>query len=120
MEFGVGGGPLRRWGSGGAPSRCGRLVRARGSMDLPCAVSPHRWPRSGGAGPVKKLKEKMMLLKVMLMLVAVQGGGSPEPSFDDFPSAEGHLPIQGLSGVAAAARHRYVLLAGVDIGVQQD
>jgi hypothetical protein len=86
-------------------------------VDLLCVFSPRRLSRCGGAELVKKPKKVMMLLKVMAMLVAVQGGGSPGPSFEDFPSAEGHLPIQGLSGGAAPARHRCVLPVGVDIGV---
>ena len=116
MEFWVGGSPLWRWGSGGAPRRCGRLVRARRSVDLLCVFFPHRIPWCGGSGPVKKKKEWMMVCKAMVS--AAQGGGSPEPRPEDFSSAEGLLPIQGQSGVAAAARHRHVLILAGDIVLQ--
>ena len=66
---------------------------------------------------MKKLKELMVVSKAMAS--AEQDGGSPEPRFDDFPSAEGLLPIQGLSGAAAAARHRHVLVVGGGIEIQK-
>ena len=39
---------------------------------------------------------------------------------EDFPSAGGHLPIQGLWEDAAAARHRHVLLLAGDIVMQKN
>jgi hypothetical protein len=43
---------------------------------------------------VKKSKVSMLVFKAMVA-VALQDGGSPEPSVEDFLSAEGLLPFQG-------------------------
>ena len=64
-------------------------------------------------------------LKILMMLTKVmaserQGGGSSEPRIDDFPSAEGLPPIQGVSGAAAAARHRHVLFVFGGVEFQRD
>ena len=50
---------------------------------------------------------------------AVVDGGSPESSYGDFPSAEKLAPSsKATGGAAAAARHRYVFVAG-EIGIQE-
>ena len=86
MVFGVGDLPLRRWSSDGASSRGGRLVRARGSSDLPCAVFPLRLPWCGGAGIVKVFKVEVMMFREMEAPVAVQGADASRTcsAFADF------------------------------------
>jgi hypothetical protein len=55
------------------------------------------------------------------MTSAVQGVGSSEPLFDDFPLAGGLLPNQGLQRSSSdAARHRLVLFVAGGVGVQRD
>ncbi|KQK13673.2 hypothetical protein BRADI_1g11757v3 [Brachypodium distachyon] len=49
-----------------------------------------------------------------------QDGGSPEPRTDDFPTAQGLLPIQDMSGGVAAARHRHVLSVVHEAGIQKN
>jgi hypothetical protein len=42
-----------------------------------------------------------------------------DPLIDDFPAAMGLAPIQGKLGAAAAARHRQLLVVGVN-RIQKD
>jgi hypothetical protein len=49
-------------------------------------------------------------MQSLALASAALDGGSPGPSFVDFPSAEGLLPIQGTSGAAAAAHRRYIFV----------
>jgi hypothetical protein len=49
-------------------------------------------------------KLKVMVLQIKAMETAVQGGGSLELRFIDFPSTKGLLTIQGLCGGVTAAR----------------
>jgi hypothetical protein len=68
---------------------------------------------------LKLLKVRVMRIRAMAT-TAMQGGGSPDLRFIDFPSAMGLLPIQGCSGGAVAARQRHVFFGTGVIEVLRD
>ena len=78
---------------GGAPWRRTCFPGTRGSVDPRRAVFPGWFLR--GDGPAMFRSWKMQFALTSSMVVAVQGGGSSEPSGVDFPSVQGILPFQG-------------------------
>lgn len=87
------------------------------------AVGCSPWPRSQLFGAVRRgfplpesgvrrfrfLNKLDLLVSSMATASEEQGGGSASSRFDDFPSARGLLPIQVISGEAAAAHRRHGL-----------
>jgi hypothetical protein len=94
------------------PSRCS-AVFGSGEYHVPLPDRCLRWIWSQWFLKMERMNRSSSTTS------AVQGAGSTEPLFDDFPLAGDLLPYQGrLRSSCIAARHRLILVVAGGLGVQ--
>ena len=103
--------PLRRRRSGGVPQWIYYLRRARSSVQLPWATSPLRSSRMAIPAFVDTEAAGFEASKRCGRWSRMEVLRSSRT--DSFPSAKGHLPIQGVEDAAAARRRNVLLIVGI-------